>query len=48
MSNTEISVYTILFKIPIKINKKTTNAYAYIENTTNNTIYTMQELHTFL
>ena len=29
MSNTEISAYTIYFKIPIKINKNTTNEYAY-------------------
>ena len=31
----------------MRINKCTTNAYAYYENMTNNTMYIVQELHKF-
>ena len=34
--------------MPIKIDKNTANAYASYKNTANNTMYIMQELHTFL
>ena len=32
----------------MKVDKNTANAYACFKNKINNTIYTMQELHTFL
>ena len=35
------------FLVPMKINKCTTNANDYFSKMTNNTMYTVQQLHTF-
>ena len=44
----KLNTNIVFFKIPVKINKNTANAYACYKNTANNIIMCIvQELHTF-
>ena len=43
----KLNTNIIFFKIPMKIDKNTANAYACNENTGNNTLHIVQELHIF-
>ena len=44
----KLNTNIIFFKTPMKIDKNSANAYVCYKKTANNTMYIVQELHTFL